>query len=117
MKTKYDWRNIPDWAQYIAIDSYGTKMAFEREPHAHHKGSFWVSYVGQSFLLENVGHYENWKDSLEKRPDTLGTKEEIETIVKFILQDEDTDCGNEVLCSIIASRCAEQIIERFKLKP
>lgn len=114
--SKYDWRNIPDWAQYIAIDSYGHKSAFEREPNIH-TGGFWVSYVGESCFMEQVESSENWDNSLEKRPDTLGTKEEIETIVKLILQDEDTDCGNELLCSSIASKCAEQIMERLKLKP
>ena len=116
MKTKYDWRNIPDWAQYVAVDSYNQKMAFEREPYLH-IGGFWATYTGESCIIENVGSCENWKESLEKRPDILGTKQEIEQIIKFILQDEDTDCGHEVLCSVIASRCAEQIMERLKLKP
>ena len=116
MKTKYDWRNIPDWISYVAIDSNGDKYGFEIEPEIH-SSDCWNNNVGQYCLLDNMGPYENWKDSLEKRPDTLGTKEEIEQIVKFILQDEDTDCGNEVLCSVIASRCAEQIMERLKLKP
>ena len=26
---------------------------------------------------------------------------------KNILQDEDTDCGNEILCTLIAIRCAQ----------
>ena len=116
MKTKYDWRNIPDRVYYVAIQRNGDKFGYEVAPVLHETG-YWVSYVGQVFFLDNIGPCENWKDSLEKRPDTLGTKEEIETIVKFILQDEDTDCGNEVLCSVIASRCAEQIMERFNLKP
>jgi hypothetical protein len=116
MKTKHNWRNIPDWAQYVAVDSYGQKMAFEREPHIH-TGGFWVSYTGESCLIEQTESAEKWDNSLEKRPKVLGTKEEIEQIVKFILQDEDTDCGHEVLCSVIASRCAEQIMERLKLKP
>ena len=116
MKTKYDWRNIPDWVSYVAIERNGNKFGYEVAPKLH-IGGFWAKYFGESIFLENVGPCENWKDSLEERPKTLGTKEEIETIVKFILQDEDTDCGNEVLCSIIASRCAEQIMERFNLKP
>ena len=113
---KYNWRNIPDWAQYVAVDSYNQKMAFERKPYLH-VGGFWATYTGESCIIENVDHCENWKESLEKRPDILGTKQEIEQIIKFILQDEDTDCGHEVLCSVIASRCAEQIMERLKLKP
>ena len=42
-------------------------------------------------------------------------REHIETIIKNVLQDEDTDCGNEVLCSIIASRCAKQILKALNL--
>ena len=116
MKTKYDWRNIPDWVSYVAIERNGDKFGYEVAPKLH-IGGFWAKYFGGSIFLDNIGPCENWKESLEKRPNTLGTKEEIETIVKLVLQDEDTDCGNEVLCSVIASRCAEQIMERFKLKP
>lgn len=116
MKTKYDWRIVPDWVNFIAIDRTGDKFGYEVKPKLH-IGGFWAKYIGESILLENIGLCENCKESLEKRPKTLGTKEEIEVIVKFILQDEDTDCGNEILCSVIASRCAEQIMERLKLKP
>lgn len=114
--SKYDWRNIPDWISYVAIDSNGDKFGYEVKPKLH-IGGFWAKYIGQSYLLGNVGPCENWKDSLERRPKVLGTKEEIEDIVKSVLQDEDTDCGNEIICSVIASKCAEQIVERLKLKP
>ena len=116
MKTKYDWRNIPDWVQYVAVDKDGEMFGYEKDPQYHLQG-IWGKTNGRYCLLKDFTPCENWKDSLEERPKTLGTKEEIETIIKFILQDEDTDCGNEVLCSVIASRCAEQIMERFKLKP
>lgn len=114
--SKYDWRNIPDWVQYIAIDSYGNKCAFEREPH-HHIGGFWASYTGESCLIEEGCSCENWDGSLEKRPEVLGTKEDIETMVKLILQQEENYCGDELRCSAIASKCAEQLIELLKLKP
>ena len=42
-------------------------------------------------------------------------REHIEAIIKNVLQDEDTDCGNEVLCSIIASRCAKQILKALNI--
>lgn len=66
-KTKYDWSEIPDWAQHVAIDSKGDQFAFEEEPKLHY-GGFWAKYGGRSCFLENVGFCENWKDSLEKRP-------------------------------------------------
>lgn len=116
MKTKYDWRNIPDWVNVIAIDEDGQMYGYKKKPKYHAFG-IWYKASNKYCLLEDFVRCENWKESLEKRPKTLGTKEEIEGIVKFILQDEDTDCGNEVLCSVIASRCAEQIMERLKLKP
>lgn len=43
------------------------------------------------------------------------TRAHIEAIIKNVLQDEDTDCGNEVLCSIIASRCAKEILKALNL--
>ena len=116
MKTRYDWRNTPDWVSYIAVQKNGDKFGYDVAP-VLHKTGYWVSYIGQVFFLDNVGRCENWKESLERRPKVLGTKEEIEDIIKFVLQDEDTDCGHEILCSVIASRCAEQIMERLKLKP
>ena len=29
-----------------------------------------------------------------------------------ILQDEDTDCGNEILCTLIAKRCAKVAVQK-----
>ena len=37
-------------------------------------------------------------------------KQEAQNLVdefRFIIQDEDTDCGNEILCTIIAKKCAK----------
>lgn len=30
-----------------------------------------------------------------------------------ILQDEDTECGNEILCTLIAKRCAKVAVKRL----
>ena len=43
------------------------------------------------------------------------TRAHIEAIIKNVLQDEDTDCGNEILCSVIAERCAKQILKALNL--
>ena len=42
-------------------------------------------------------------------------REHIEAIIKNVLQDEDTECGHEILCSIIAERCAKQILKALNL--
>ena len=113
---KYDWRNIPDWVSYVAIQRNGDKFGYDVAPVLHGTG-YWVSYIGQSYLLENVGPCENWKDSLERRPNVLGTKEEIEDVVKMVLLDNGIDYGTEVRFFNIASDCAEAIIRRLGIKP
>lgn len=37
--------------------------------------------------------------------------EELVTKFKLILMDEDTECGNEILCTTIAVRCAKVAAE------
>lgn len=32
---------------------------------------------------------------------------------KLILMDEDTECGNEILCTIIAERCAKVVVDEI----
>jgi hypothetical protein len=45
-------------------------------------------------------------------------KEKAEELVnkyRTILMDEDTDCGNEILCSIIAIKCAKIAVDLILL--
>ena len=76
-------------------------------------------YVTKAGLTEHefCRHTCKNEEPFEERHTINDTRAHIEAIIKNVLQDEDTDCGNEVLCSVIASRCAEQIMERFNLKP
>lgn len=32
---------------------------------------------------------------------------------KLILMDEDTECGNEILCTLIAKKCARIVVEEI----
>ena len=116
MKTRYNWRNIPDWVSYVAIDSNGDKFGYDVAPELH-SSDCWTNNIGQSCLLENIGPCENWKDSLEERPKTLGTKEEIEHVIKMVLLGNGIDYETEVRFSNIASDCAEIIIRRLGIKP
>ena len=50
-----------------------------------------------------------------KKPSIDGTRAHIEAIIKNVLQDEETECGNELLCSIIAERCAKEILKALNL--
>lgn len=42
-------------------------------------------------------------------------KDAVETAIKNILQSQDFDCGDEILCSVIAEKCAKEVF-RILLK-
>lgn len=45
-------------------------------------------------------------------------KEKAQNLVdefRFIIQDEDTECGNEILCTLIAKKCAKLAVEKILL--
>lgn len=46
----------------------------------------------------------------------MTAREDAESLVnefKVILMNEDTDCGNEVLCTLIAKKCAKVAVKRL----
>lgn len=63
------------------------------------------------------------EEPFEERPTINDTRAHIEAIIKNVLEpiiknvlrDEDTECGNEVLCSVIAERCAKEILKALNL--
>lgn len=66
---KPDWKNAPEWANYLVMDPTGTWIWFENEPtfyvNEQCEGYFW--YADDRFLVayNPVDHYQ---DSLETRP-------------------------------------------------
>ncbi len=54
----------------------------------------------------------------------MGAKEKAIQLVdnyRMLLMNEDTDCGNEILCSMIAKKCAlvsvDEILHQFRWRP
>lgn len=64
--SKPDWKDAPEWAQYLAQDYDGAWWWYEREPA--------VSYTMGYFFAENGGEWEeasyasDWDSTLEQRP-------------------------------------------------
>ena len=60
---KPDWKDAPDWAQYLAMDRDGAWYWHETEPAC--LNDFWHT-VWQSELAG--GHENEWQYTLEGRP-------------------------------------------------
>lgn len=61
--SKPEWRDAPEWANYIAMDEDGTWWWFENEPRK--VGNGW-NFGGQSSLV--FFEYSEWSETLERRP-------------------------------------------------
>lgn len=120
MKTKYNWVSVPRWVQYIAKNKSRKLYGYSERP--SFVGDGWSADILRCFAglsrtayLDMADSSNGWEDSLEQRPPLDDTRAHIEAIIKNVLQDENTDCGHEVLCSIIASRCAKEILKALNL--
>jgi hypothetical protein len=63
LDNKPDWKNAPDWANYLAQDASGSWAWFENKPVAI-PASMWVSDGAER--IQTV--VKNWKETLESRP-------------------------------------------------
>lgn len=61
---KPDWKDAPEWANYLAQDEDSDWYWFEKEPSI--QAHTWWADEGQWTYAECVD--ESWKDSLEQRP-------------------------------------------------
>jgi hypothetical protein len=59
---KPDWKDAPEWAQWVAMDADGKWYWHEDEPVA--SGGEWFSTDGRCRVVRNM----DWKESLEPRP-------------------------------------------------
>lgn len=60
--SKPSWKDSPEWAQYLAMDSSGAWFWYENKPMCGCDS--WVS----KGRLEYHGYSVDWEDSLEQRP-------------------------------------------------
>ena len=67
MKTKYDWSNVPKWVKFIATDSNEITYGYEEKikPYIILDDMF----VGGRYVsLDMNVPFDNWRESLEERP-------------------------------------------------
>lgn len=116
MSTKYNWENIPPRINYIAIDQNSQKHGYINKPMTCTKLKCWLPPLEEESTFLGYEKCDDWLDSLEEHPNRLdGIRTQIGSIIKNVLQDEDTRCGNEILCSVIAERCAAKILKALNI--
>lgn len=59
---KPDWKDAPEWAQYVAMDSNRVWYWYEKEP--LQKRSYWEISNG---LSQEILKFVDWTKTLEKR--------------------------------------------------
>lgn len=62
---KPDWKDAPDWANWLSMDSDGAWWWHENEPHINEYG-FWD--VEDDAGEKTSAYPYNWKKTLEARP-------------------------------------------------
>lgn len=68
-----DWSNIPEWANFFAIDKDGLQYIYAYQPYLVDECDYWADHFGlqdgRSEEVELIKNYTgNWKNSLRKRP-------------------------------------------------
>lgn len=120
MINRYSWINVPGWAQYKATDKNGDVFAYEFKPMLSKSRGEWCLKGGECAVVFEQVDATDWQDSLEQRPGVDETIEHIYAIIKTVLQQVEVDpedWGEEIACSIIASRAADWIAESLGIKP
>lgn len=60
---KPDWKDAPEWAEYLAMDGDGEWVWFQSEP--YRRGNHWLVTTGK-WLKEGTAFF--WKHTKEQRP-------------------------------------------------
>lgn len=63
--SKPDWKDAPEWAQWLARDESGVWYWYENEPDVF--DDFWDNRTGL-FSLAIPSNWGRWQESLEQRP-------------------------------------------------
>ncbi|UQS93274.1 hypothetical protein Scipio_00045 [Acinetobacter phage Scipio] len=69
--SKYDWSNVPDHINWIAMDKTGRIFGYDKSPRICHVMDLWKGTSLSDYFNVNTraySHQGDWKDSLEERP-------------------------------------------------
>lgn len=73
-----------------------------------------LEHVSKAFHITSV--YTNKHAYSNIKIKTMNEKEKAQELVdkiRIILMNEDTDCGNEILCTLVAKECAKIAVEEI----
>ena len=62
---KPDWKDAPEWANYMAMDRDGSWWWYQNKPKANVYEEAWLA---KSKEYERCDNCDFWKETLEKRP-------------------------------------------------
>lgn len=70
---KPDWKDAPEWAQWLAMDEDGGWYWFEHQPKLLQHAEVWMRDTGRHgqktrYTAAGNRHDFTWSDSLEPRP-------------------------------------------------
>ena len=71
MKTRYNWNELPEWANFAATDFNGDICVSELKPQIVSGFLWWIPRSGDDErygYFKNIGETPDWKNSLEERP-------------------------------------------------
>ena len=63
---KPNWKDAPEWANWLAMEGDGGWYWFEDEPKIGHDYT-WIPVGGKS-RIQYSGHETPWSDNIEQRP-------------------------------------------------
>lgn len=61
---KPDWKDAPEWAQWLALDASGVWYWYEQAPTIAHESDYWNAEGAMAQAAESI----YWKESAEPRP-------------------------------------------------
>ena len=64
---KPDWKDAPQWANYLAQDKDGTWYWYENEPDCIQDNDVWVKKKGR-MIMAQLSFNSSWRLTLEGRP-------------------------------------------------
>lgn len=62
--TRPDWKDAPEWAQFLAMDADGEWYWYESMPRISEISQLWC-VTGK---MEHAGSVTGWRDTLSERP-------------------------------------------------
>ena len=68
---KPDWKDAPEWAQWLAMDEDGEWCWFDYRPFAEDQWCKWEVSIGRYAIADHHNNQvnSNWRETLESRPE------------------------------------------------